>query len=426
MICIKKLLNKCKKFILSPVKASFNLKEISPCLFAVLVDILGFSLAIPILTALFTSGDFFPASTSDTVRFAYLAAGFMLYPAFMFFGSSFMGDLSDIIGRKKVLLLCMGGFTFGFILMGLGASAHHLFLLFLGRALTGLTAASLPVTMAAIADLSTPSNKAAHMSFVVIVQGAGIVLGPLMAAFLSNSDFVSFFTDATPFYSAAGLALIAFLWIHTFFSESFERQIGKKLHPFRVILVFIEAAKHPRIRILTSAFLLHQVGIGLYLQLILIFLSQKFQYTSFGIGIFNAFLGLWIALGALFVGPLAKRFRIEWIACSMVALLGLSEFFASLIRPEVLIWINALFVGGFGNIAWSAILTSFSEAVDSNSQGWALGITGAVVALSFMLTGFSPNLIPYFGTLPLIGFGGVCTLVGSLILFYYCRKKLDT
>ena len=37
----------------------------------------------------------------------------------------------------------------------------------------------------------------------------------------------------------------------------------------------------------------------------------------------------------------------------------------------------------------------------AESQGWALGITGAVVALAFMITGFSPNLVPYFGVMPL-------------------------
>ncbi|WP_194848528.1 hypothetical protein [Candidatus Neptunochlamydia vexilliferae] len=89
-------------------------------------------------------------------------------------------------------------------------------------------------------------------------------------------------------------------------------------------------------------------------------------------------------------------------------------------KLEILLWVSSLFIGIFGNSAWSAILTSFSEAVDSSSQGWALGITGAIVALSFMLTGFSPNLIPHFGVMPLIGFGGICTLVGASILFYYC------
>lgn len=408
------------------MKASFNVREILPCLFAVFVDILGFSLAMPVLIALFSSGNFLPAATSESARYAYLAIGLVLYPFFMFFGSSFMGDLSDIIGRKKVLTLCMAGFVIGFCIMGLGVSTRSLTLLFLGRALTGLTAASLAVTMAAIADLSTPINKATHMSFVVLVQSIGFVIGPLMAGLLSNPRFIGFFSDALPFYASSFLALIALVWIGCFFQESFERVAHKKINPMRLILVFVEVAKHPRIRILAPAFFLHQVGIGLYIQLILIYFGMKFQYTAFGMGLFNAYLGLWLSLGILLIPHLAKRFRIEWVACIAVALIGVSELITSISSIEVLLWIIAIFVAISGNVAWSAILTSFSEAVDSSSQGWALGITGAVVALSFILTGFSLNLVPLMGVMPIIAIGGVCLLIGSGILVYYCKRKLPT
>ena len=54
-----------------------------------------------------------------------------------FFGSSFMGDLSDILGRRKVLMLCMAGFVIGYLGMAFGVETKSLGLLFSGRALTG-------------------------------------------------------------------------------------------------------------------------------------------------------------------------------------------------------------------------------------------------------------------------------------------------
>src|SRR5690606_12059210 len=96
-------------------KPHFSAKETLPLFFAILIDILGFGLVYPVLTALFTSNQsILPQSTPESLRFWYLGIGFMLYPFFMFFGSSFMGDLSDKIGRKKVILLCMAGLTLGF------------------------------------------------------------------------------------------------------------------------------------------------------------------------------------------------------------------------------------------------------------------------------------------------------------------------
>lgn len=403
------------------MKLAFNVKEIAPCLFTVLVDILGFSIALPIITALFTTGDFLSPNISEHVRYAYLAIGLSLYPFFMFFGASFMGDLSDIIGRRKVLLLCMAGFCLGFTGMGIAVELRSLVLLFIGRALTGITAASLPVTMAAISDLSTPANKATHMSFVVLFQNIGLILGPLLGGLLSDPKFVSFFNDAFPLFVASIFSAIAFFWLAIAFKESFV-SLKKKIHPLRIILVFVQVAKHPAIRTLTASFFLRQLGIGLFFQLILIFLQRNFNYTLFEMGIFNSYMGLWLGLGIFFIPYLSRHFRIEWVACSSITILSLIILSISMVRLEWIIWILIIPFAISGTIAWSATLTAFSQAVDKNTQGWALGITGSIVALGFMITGFSPNFIPHFGVMPLIGLGGILSLFGSLIMYYYCRK----
>lgn len=405
------------------MKPTFNFKEMAPVLFAVFVDVLGFGVALPILTSLFSSGDFLPAGISEPQRYALLAMGYALYPFCMLFGSSFMGDLSDIIGRKKVLVMCMGGFVIGFAFMGVGVRLFSISLLFLGRALTGLTAASLPTTMAAVADMSTDKNKATHMSFVVFVQSFGFVLGPLIAGVLSNRNITSFFDDAMPFFASAGLAMIAFFWVGVGFKESFVKNSNKKIEPLRLIMVFVEAVRHKRVRLLTSAFIMHQMGIALYIQLILIYLQRTFAYTAFQMGLFNAFFGLWLGLGLIIIIPYAaKRFKIEWVACVCIGGMGLFQLLTAFSSIQWLIWLFLIPYATFANGAWSAILTAFSRAVDKKSQGWALGITGSVVALSFMLTGFSPNFVPYTGVMPLIALGGILLLGGSVIMRHYCRR----
>ena len=401
------------------MKASFSFREITPCLYAVLVDILGFGLALPVLTALFTGSNdvMFSSSVSETLRFGYLALGFVLYPLFMFFGSSFMGDLSDIIGRKKVLLMCMAGFTLGFFCMGFAVTLKSLFLLFFGRSLTGLMAASLPTTMAAIADLSTKENKARHMSLVVLVQSIGFVLGPLLSGLLSAVSL------GVPFYFGAFLAFVAVLWIFLAFQESFVKKTHKQIRFLRIFLVFSEVFKHRLLRILTLAFIFHQMGIALYVQLILIYLRQSFAYSAFMMGMFNAFFGLWMAIGILVIVPFAtKRLPVERIAYVCLALTGASQLLSSIFSFQVALWLFVIPLGMFANVAWTAMLTSVSNAVDDKSQGWALGITGAVVALSFILTGFSPNLVPIIGSLPLIALGGVCFLIAWAIMRFYCHR----
>lgn len=142
-------------------------------------------------------------------------------------------------------------------------------------------------------------------------------------------------------------------------------------------------------------------------------------------GLFNAFLGLWLGMGVFFIPRLSKNFKIEWVACVFMALLGVSELITSISTLEALLWLLAFLIGTTGSVAWSATLTGFSNAVDEKSQGWALGITGSIVALSFIISGFSPNFIPFFGVMPLIGVGGILLLFASLIMVFYCRKCVE-
>ncbi|PCI78291.1 hypothetical protein COB21_01310 [Candidatus Aerophobetes bacterium] len=400
-------------------------KSILPCLVAVFVDVLGLALSLPVLTIIFTSDSFFSEPVSDSMRLAYLSVGLAIYPLFMFFGSSVMGDLSDVIGRKKVLLFCMGGFVIGFCLMGIGCFARSLTLLFIGRALTGLTAASLPTTLAAISDMSSSHDKAANMSLVVLAQCLGFVLGPFIGGVLSDSSIVAFFSPAIPFYTAALFALVAFMWISFAYKDVRKPDTKKKIDPLRVVTVFVEVAKHARIRLLTLIFLLQQVGMALFIQLVLIYLRQYFHYSGFMLGMFNVFFGVIMCLGVVLVPMLTRKFRVEWLACITVGAMGLSQmlmlFTAHL---QYFIWIIAMLIAVFGIIAWTAILASFSNAAESHVQGWALGITGSVVALSFFIGSFAPNLIPSLGAPFLIGLGGFCVVVAFLIFLYYCLKKM--
>jgi len=83
----------------------------APCLLAIVIDVFGYGLVYPIMTAIFTNPSNPPLSSlhSETLRNFFMGLSYMLYPLGMLFGASFMGDLSDHFGRKKVIALCMGG-----------------------------------------------------------------------------------------------------------------------------------------------------------------------------------------------------------------------------------------------------------------------------------------------------------------------------
>ena len=118
-----------------------------PLWLATFIDSLGFGLAYPILTLMFTSNThpLFRHDISEPGRYFLLGIGYLLFPAALFFGSSLMRDLAEKLGRKRILLLALLGLALGFILMGMGNALPNLFLLFLGRALTGFFAGVQPL-----------------------------------------------------------------------------------------------------------------------------------------------------------------------------------------------------------------------------------------------------------------------------------------
>lgn len=407
-----------------------SIRQISPCLLPIIIDSLGFGLVYPVMAALFGSNhtEVLPANTSDAMRHFYLGLGYLLFPLFMFFGAPFLGDLSDLWGRRKVLLVCMFGMLISFTFMGLGVSLSSLSLLLIGRAINGLMAGSQPIAQAAIVDLSTPETKTMNLSLITLTISVGIIGGPLMGGITSDTQLSPYFNFATPFFISAVFSFIALIWVYVGFKETFNTQTAASLDLTRFIRDFISAFRNKKIRLLAFIFLFMQIGWSTYMQIVLLMLQYQYKFTSSGLGFFNGWLGVGFVVGmTVVIRILLKRFDVSYVGLYSFFIAGIAELLTAVLQPLWSIWLMAFFTAAFDMVAYTAMMACFSDAVSADKQGWVMGVFGSIMAVAFALTGLTPNLLSFLSVRAVIGISGAgAMLLSFLLMIRYCRHHHNT
>lgn len=122
-----------------------------PLFLAVFIDIFSFGLMYPLIVGLFHTG-WIAQVYSPVWRDAFLSLAFSLFPVGMFFGASLLGDLSDALGRRRTLMICMAGLAVGNALMWASLELRMVWLFLAGRLASGLMAGTAPIAQAAMMD----------------------------------------------------------------------------------------------------------------------------------------------------------------------------------------------------------------------------------------------------------------------------------
>jgi MFS family permease len=118
-----------------------------------------------------------------------------------------LGRLSDLYGRRPLLLLCLAVFAGGSLVT---ASATDLGSVVTGRALQGLGGGGLvPVTLAMVADLWPPERRSLPLGVIGGVQELGSVLGPLYGGLiLTVATWQTIFWLNLPIAGALAVGLV--------------------------------------------------------------------------------------------------------------------------------------------------------------------------------------------------------------------------
>lgn len=165
-----------------------------PILGITFIDILGFSILIPLMpyyVQRFGAPDIALGALFSTFALCQLVAG------------PLWGNVSDRIGRKMVLVISQIGATVGWTML---AFAPTLAIVFVARIIEGLSGGNISVTQAYVADLVEPDKRARAFGYIGAAFSAGLIFGPSAGGWLAHR-----YGFAVPFLLAAGLQLLTLI-----------------------------------------------------------------------------------------------------------------------------------------------------------------------------------------------------------------------
>ncbi len=346
-----------------------------------LIDIIGLGIIIPVLPRFIGTlihGDLSLASTySGWLTFAYAGMQFLFAPV--------IGALSDRFGRRPILLFSLFGFSIDYILMGFAPTIGWLFI---GRLISGITGASLTTAGAYIADVSPPEKRAQNFGLIGAAFGLGFIIGPVIGGLLGQ------LSPRLPFFAAAGLALLN--WLYGYFilpeslSENNRRKFEwKRANPIGTLKNF---SRYPVILSLVASLVCIYLASHATQSTWTFYTMEKFQWNEKMIGYSLGFVGIMIAIvqGGLIriIIPKLGQKRSIYFGLTLYAIGFVCFAFATKG------WMMFAFVIPFslGGICGPALQGVMSGQVPPNEQG---ELQGALTSLISITTIFGPLMMTY-------------------------------
>lgn len=333
---------------------------------AVVIDMIGFGIAIPVLG---------PYARSLGANGFFVGAIGSAFSLMQFVMARPLGKLSDRVGRKPVLVLSMLGTAVASVFTGL---ANSLWVLFFARALDGASGATIGVANAAVADLAPPRRRAALMGMMGAAFGIGFTVGPALGALLSWAG-----GRRAPFFAAGAIALANAIatWIRVPETRGLAVNEANEAQASGAISGLARRWNENGMRELLVIVFVTGFAFAGYEQLVTLFMKERLGFGQRGAGVVFTFVGLTLmfAQGYL-VGKVVKRFGEYAVlvsgfvaVCTGFVVLAITHSWWMLI-PHVL-----LTATGQG-LASPSLSSTISARVDPAKRGELLGVQQSVSA----------------------------------------------
>jgi len=352
----------------------------------VFIDLLGFSLILPLLP-------YYAETYGATPTIVGLLVA--SYAAAQLIGAPLLGRLSDRIGRRPVLLISVIGTGVGFLLLGFAdpigrflaeliapqaANAFVLGVLFFSRILDGLTGGNITVAQAYITDVTDDQNRAKGLGLIGAAFGLGFIIGPAVGGALSKWGY------SLPAFVAASVSFINMFMIIFLLPESLpvERRSaasGQRRPPF-TLNALKQALNRPKVGPLLQVRFFFALAFAIF-QTIFALYAQAIGLSSQTTGILLAYVGvLSVVTQAGLIGFLTRRFQENILMITGLWIMAgalLAWAFATQLWFLVVLILPMAVAGGVSN---TIIQSATTKSVTRQEVGGILGITASLEAVT--------------------------------------------
>ena len=385
-----------------------------------LIDVIGWGLIIPVMPQLIAGMKHIPVNQASK------EGGWLIfiYALMQFVCAPIMGNLSDQVGRRPVLLFSLFGFGIDYIFMGFAPSFGWLFL---GRTISGIAGSSFTTASAYIADISTDETRSKNFGMVGAAFGLGFIIGPAIGGLLTG------WGTRAPFYAAAILTLLNWLYGYFVLPESLAKQNRRKFDWKRAnpIGSLQNLKKYPAVAGLILALTLDYLASHAIQSNWSYYTAYRFQWTPKTIGISLAVVGVLVAfVQAVLIRVITPKIGNDRSIYIGLLLCATGMFLFAVASTS---WMMFVFLLPYclGGIAAPALQSSISGHVPANEQGELQGSLTSLTSVTYIIGPIiMTNLFAYFTSdqapvhfpgAPFI-LGGILMLSGSIVAYKSLHK----
>ena len=383
-------------------------------------NLLGFGIIIPLLPYY---AEHFGANPNEVTL---LMASYSLMQLIF---SPILGRISDIYGRKKILVLCLIGSAISYFLLYF---ATNFALVLFARSVAGLFGSTTAIANAYVTETTSSANRSKGMGLIGAAFGLGLVFGPVIGGYFGGGD-INNIDYKTPFFFAFVVAIISCILAYFILIEPKKR--NKQFISINFLDSFkdlIDLFKIPALLFLIILSFLITFSFAGFETTFALWTERAMNWASRQTGYAFTFTALLVAIiQGVFIGKLTKKFGELKLLITSCFLMLVGLFFITLSAQNLFYLTIALGIlgisVGLGNPSLNSLL---SKNMDKGIIGTSFGVVQSVGSLARILSPLAMgNLFYFFGKNSPYNFGAFLMFISLLIFFYYffiLKKSIKT